>query len=63
MSPPRVALTPTISKTCDIPANYKPISTIFSGISLLTSSKKLSQKNPNFFYPLGWPHPHIFQNM
>ncbi len=49
-------------KTCVISANYEPISTKFSGISVPTSWQGMDEKYVEKCHPLfGLPHPHIFK--
>src|SRR6266581_830960 len=49
-------------KTCIISANYEPISTKFSGISVPTSWQGMDEKYVEKCHPLfGLPHPHIFK--
>src|SRR6266568_1682629 len=46
----------------DISANYEPISTKFSGISVPTSWQEIGETNVEKCHPrLGLPHPHIFK--
>src|SRR6266581_4910456 len=49
-------------KTCVILANYEPISTKFSGISVPTSWQGMDEKYVEKCHPLfRLPHPHIFK--
>src|SRR6266581_3081405 len=49
-------------KTCVISANYEPISTKFSGISVSTSWQGMDEKYVEKCHPLfGLPHPHFFK--
>ncbi len=56
------AAQPPNYKTCVISANYEPISTKFSGISVPTSWQGIGETNVEKCHPrLGLPHPHIFK--
>ncbi len=49
-------------KTCVISANYEPISTKFSGISVPASWQGIGEKYVEKCHPLlGLPHPPYFQ--